>query len=230
MTHSRPLLTVIVPTYNESDTITKVLDDLLKLKLDYLEMEIIVVDDGSLDETFEQVKKFSSIRLFRHEKNMGKGMAVKTGTKNALGKILVIQDADLEYSPNFIPSLIKPILKGQARVVYGSRLMGKCDGMSVSHYLGNVILSKITSLLYNVKITDVMTGHKAFLREIFRSIDLTERGFTVEVELTSKILQAGWKIVEVPVEYSRRKYGSSKISYLDGIRSLLHLLINKMAS
>jgi len=230
MIESEPAVSIVVPAYNEEESIGNVLADLLKIESDVPPMEIIVIDDGSTDRTSEEVKKFPSIRYIRHEKNMGKGAAIKTGFKAALGKVVVIQDADLEYPVTHIPHLVKPIWSGPAEVVFGSRFTGKYDGMSFSHYVGNYILSKVASLLYGANITDIMTGHKAFSSKVCESIDLKERGFIIEVELTSKILKAGWKIQEIPIEYCYRKHGVSKIRYRDGLKCLLKLLLYKIRS
>jgi len=226
-----PAVSVIVPVFNEEETIGQVLEDLLKVKAGFPSMEIIVVDDGSTDRTKESIEQFaSSIRYVEHEKNSGKGAAIKTGVAEASGKVVVIQDADLEYAPSHIPDLAEPILLGKADVVYGSRLAGKCNGMCFSHYIGNLILSKTLSLLYAVRITDIMTGHKALSRRILSGIVLEEKGFSIEVELTSKILRASRKIAEIPIGYTYRKHGTSKIRYSDGLKSLFKILLYKIHS
>lgn len=185
--------------------------------------EVIVVDDGSTDQTPNQVAKFPFVKYVRQDKNIGKGTALSIAFKIATSNIFVIQDADMEYSPMNIPKLLEPILEGQADVVYGSRFLGECNGMSISHRIGNVILSFITRLLYGARITDVMTGHKCFIREVGQLLKLTETGFAVETEITAKILKKGWRFKEVPVSYSKRTQGFSKIRYRDGLRSMLKL-------
>jgi len=224
-----PSVTVVVPTYNEEGTIGQVLSELTKIEPKVSPLEIIVVDDGSSDRTKDEVAKFPSVIYIRHQRNMGKGMALKTGLKIGRGKALVIQDADMEYSPTEIPQLVKPILEGRADVVYGSRFIGKRNGMSFSHLVGNVILSKVASLLYQENITDIMTGHKAFSRKVLESLRLKENGFSVEVELTAKVLKNGWKILEIPIGYSYRTHGAAKIRYRDGLGSLLKLLSSTFA-
>lgn len=218
------VLSIIVPVYDEEATISATLDALLRLESSFSSMEIIVVDDGSQDKTLDKLKEFPSVNCVRHEINMGKGAAIKTGLKNAVGDIIVIQDADLEYDPSYIPYLVQPIISGEADVVYGSRFLGKPNGMSRSHHIGNAILSRVMSILYNVEISDVMTGHKAFIRKVFDSISLEEKGFSVEIELTSKVLRGGWKLTEIPISYSYRSHGKAKIRYLDGFSSLLKIL------
>jgi glycosyltransferase involved in cell wall biosynthesis len=154
---------------------------------------------------------------------MGKGAAIRTGIKHANGKVLVIQDADLEYAPEYIPSIVKPILDDKTDIVYGSRFKGDPDGMSFSHYVGNSILSLVARFLYSEQITDIMTGQKAFKRSVLDSVDLEENGFAVEVELTCLGLNNAQRFSEVPIPYSYRKHGISKIANVDGVRSLIKL-------
>jgi len=189
-------------------------------------MEIIVIDDGSTDGTPEEVAKFSSrVKLLKHEKNCGKGAALASGFDEATGEVVVVQDADLEYSPYDIPMLVKPILSGEADVVFGSRFKGSRNGMKFTNYVGNKLLSATTMLLYGTPITDVMTGHKVFAKRVIKSMDLTEDGFKIEPEIAAEVFRGGWRYAEVPIAYTRRKRGKSKFRfYKDGVTCFLRLV------
>lgn len=218
-------ISIIVPAYNEENSVEAVLRRLLKVSQNLPSSEIIVVDDGSTDSTAMKVSRFNSVRLVKHEGNQGKGTAITTGLRNSKGNIVVIHDADMEYSPEDIPLLLEPILSGRAKVVFGSRFGEKCFGMSFSHFVGNKILSLVTGLLYGVSVSDVMTGHKAFTKEIIGSDGLSERSFTVEIEIASKCFKNGYDFVEVPISYRYRQNDASKISYLDGFKALWKLVL-----
>jgi glycosyltransferase involved in cell wall biosynthesis len=218
-------LSVIVPAYNEEASIAQVLQGLLRLEQVLpLPFEVIVVDDASNDRTGQIASDFAAVKYVRHAVNGGKGVALRTGVRAATGDIIVIQDADDEYPPDEIPRLIEPILNGDADVVFGSRFLGHRQGMSVSHRVGNQILSWTTNLLYGVSLTDVMTGYKVFARRVLDSFELTEPDFSVEVEIVSKCLRQGWRIVELPIRYNYRTTGASKIGYWDGAKSLWKLM------
>jgi len=219
-----PMVSIIIPVYNEQENIEKVLLEVQKLFTTLKHMEVIVVDDGSTDQTATKIENFAFVRYIAHNRNRGKGAAVRTGFQAATGDILVIQDADLEYFPSDIPVLLKPIMTGQAEVVYGSRFKGNQSGMSLLHHLGNKILSLTSRLLYRVPITDVATGYKCFTREVAESLDLKESGFSIEAEITAKILRNRWRFVEVPITYSTRRAGYSKIKYVDGIYNMVKLM------
>jgi len=214
---------IIVPCYNEEETIATTIEKLKGVNID-CEKEILVVDDGSTDNSASIVEKIKGVKLVRHNKNMGKGAAVKTGVKLATGDIAVIQDADLEYLPEEIPKLIKPLFEKKADVVYGSRFLGSHKGMSASHIIGNKILSLATRILYRAGITDVMTGHKAFLREALDNVELEAKRFEFEPEVTAKMLREHYRIIEVPITYEYRKSGKAKIGWKDGYVSLWLLL------
>ena len=219
-----PDVSVIIPAYCEEKTIGEVLQRVIKVSWSLGNVEIIVVDDGSTDRTGEKVAAFPFVKYIRHEHNMGKGAAIRTGIKNSRGKVLVIQDADLEYLPDCIPSLVKPIFAGSMDIVYGSRFKGDPDGMSFSHFVGNSILSLVARFLYRVQITDIMTGQKAFRRSVLDSVELKENGFAVEIEITCLGFNGGdRRFTEVPIPYSYRNHGVSKIANIDGLRSLVKL-------
>jgi dolichol-phosphate hexosyltransferase len=225
LTSTTPDVSIIVPAYCEEDTITEVLQRVIKVSWSMGNVEIIVVDDGSTDKTGQKVRAFPFIKYVRHTINQGKGAAIRTGIKEARGKIVVIQDADLEYLPEYIPSIVKPIQENKMDIVYGSRFEGRPDGMSFSHFVGNSILSVVARFLYSVKITDIMTGQKAFRREVVATMNIEENGFAVEIELTCLGLNGHrhGKYSEVPIPYAYRQHGVSKIGYLDGVKSLVKL-------
>jgi glycosyltransferase involved in cell wall biosynthesis len=236
LAHLEHGVSVLVPAFKEEETIARCVTDVTRtLNEGNLGYEIIIVDDGSPDRTFELAKDAikstsNSIKVVRRSLNGGKGQAVMTGLSLAAMDIIVIQDADLEYSSKNIPMLVEPILKGKADVVYGSRFLGQIDHMSLSHLLGNKILTFFINLLYRCKLTDVMTGHKAFRKDVLDKIAINAHSFEFEVEVTAKILEHGFKIVELPTSYTRRSLGKAKIKWIDGIKCLIWLIHHKFAS
>jgi len=229
-------LSILVPAYNEEKTISHCVNDLIQtLDGHNLCYEIIVVDDGSHDKTFELAKDAiectsNNVIIVRHKSNGGKGNAIMTGLSLTTKDIIVIQDADMEYSSKNIPALIEPILRGEADAVYGSRFIGQMDDMSLSHLFGNKVLTFFTNLLYHCKLTDVMTGHKAFRKAVLEQMEINSHSFEFEVEMTAKILERGFKIVELPTSYTRRKAGKAKIRWIDGLKCLIWLIRHKFAS
>jgi len=219
-------ISIIIPCYNEEKTIVEVINKIRTIKLDHTN-EIIVIDDGSTDKSLSLISDFDDVKLIRHKSNLGKGAAIRTGIKSASGDILIIQDADLEYHPTDIPQLLQPILDNTADVVLGSRFQGQIHKMKKSHLFGNKLLSYFTSILFGQKITDVMTGYKVFRKIIFDDMEVKSNDFQVEVELVSKILEKKYCIVEVPITYTYREKGKSKITWKDGFISLLFLLKKK---
>lgn len=230
-------LSVIIPSYNEGRTIFKILQKVKKSKTLGLKKEIIIVDDGSTDGTETQISRFKSlhsdlkIKVIKHQQNRGKGSAIKSGIKKATGDILLIQDADLEYSPKYYPLLLKPILEKKAQIVYGTRLQkmklvlfGRQKTPFISHYLANRFLSFLTNLLYNSNLTDMETGYKIMTKEVYKKLHLTSKGFEVEPEITAKILKMGYKIFEVPIITKPRGYQEGKkITWRDGFLAILTL-------
>lgn len=220
MTDKKLKLSIIIPAYNEEKTVGQVIETLEKLSLAQLEKEIIVVNDGSYDKTPEIVKKYAdkmkSLVFVSHPKNMGKGAAVQTGIKNATGDILLIQDADLEYSPSDIPKLLEPILSGKVKVVYGTRLrtqpvfFGKDKTPLLLHFFGNKFLSLVTTILYGSTISDMETGYKVFDKSVLKGIRLKAHSFDFEPEITAKILKKRIKILEVDISIKPRGYDEGK--------------------
>jgi len=213
-------LSIIVPAYNEEKTIQEILKRVHDVDLGEVKKEIIVVDDGSKDNTLalarESAKSFKEVRVIEHKKNKGKGSAVATGIKNATGDMLIIQDADLEYNPQDIPRLISPIVKKRFRVVYGTRLrtkpvfFGKNRTPLIIHYFGNKFLSLLTSILYGSWITDMETCYKAFDINVLNGVRLKSRTFNFEPEITAKILKKKIKIHELDIQTKPRGYEEGK--------------------
>jgi glycosyltransferase involved in cell wall biosynthesis len=217
----------LVPAYNEAATITDVLDAVWSLDL---EKQIVVVDDGSTDETGELVERWRSgkadVELLR-QKNAGKGAAVRAAIPHADGDIVVIQDADLEYDPSDVPALIDPILRGAADVVYGSRLRGGRPQRAYLfwHLLGNRFLSLLTNVLFNTTLSDMETGYKAFRVDVLRSLDLREDDFGIEPEITAKVCKRKLRIYELPIAYYGRTYAEGKkITWKDGVKAVRILI------
>jgi glycosyltransferase involved in cell wall biosynthesis len=217
----------LIPVFNEARTIAELIERVSALPFD---KELIVIDDGSNDGTSAILDQLTAgsddIRLVRQE-NRGKGAALRAGIPYITGEITVIQDADLEYDPAEVPTLIEPIIDGHADVVYGSRLSGGRPQRAYLywHMIGNKFLSHVTGLLYNTTLTDMETGYKAFRSEILKSLDLHEDGFAIEPEITAKICKQRLRIYELPISYYGRSYDEGKkITWRDGIKALWVLI------
>jgi dolichol-phosphate mannosyltransferase len=221
-------LSIIIPVYNEQNTIQKVLNKIYKLK--FIKKQIIVVDDGSIDNTANILKKNNNkiYKLIRHTKNLGKGAAIKSAKKYIRGSVVIIQDADLEYDPKDYQKLLNCIKKGY-KVVYGSRVLGKKRYLlknfsSVLRIFFNHILTIISNLLNNQKLTDAHTCYKMFTTDIFLKIKLKENDFSFCPEVTTKIGLQRIKIKETPITYRGRNYNEGKkIKFIDGIRAIITL-------
>ena len=217
----QPELTVVVPAYNEAGTIAMVVERLQTLPY---ELQIIVVDDCSEDGTAAVVEGLGAVvELIRHERNQGKGAALRSGFAHARGRIVVIQDADLEYDPVDIPELVAPIRAGVADAVFGSRLIGGRPQRAhlFWHKVGNRALSLLTSVLYNTTLSDMETGYKAFRIDVLRSLVLTENSFGIEPEITGQICKRKLRIYELPISYYGRSYEEGKkITWRDGFKAL----------
>ncbi len=223
-------LSIIIPVYNERDTILQLVSLVNKVDLGSIEKEIIIIDDFSTDGTKELLSKVKNCKVYYHHENQGKGAAVITGIKNCSGDIIVIQDADLEYDPNDFNKMIKPIVEGKTSVVYGSRFHGKNNLMHYKyflphHYIGNKLLSFMTSVLYDAKIADMETCYKMFKRDVLEGIKLASRRFELEPEITAKILRKKYKILEIPITYNARDFNEGKkINWVDGIKAFYYLI------
>jgi len=221
-------LSVIVPVYNERNTVVEVLRRMRSVELaDGIEREIIVVDDGSSDGTRDVLRQLgdSTVRVIVHDGNRGKGAAVRTGLAVATGDYVLIQDADLEYDPEDWPKLIAPVLRGKARVVYGSRFTGERRNMLFFHWVGNRFLSLVTNVLYNTTLSDMETCYKLVDRELLIDLKLRCNRFDIEPEITSKILKRKIRIYEVPISYTGREFDEGKkITWRDGFAALWTLI------
>lgn len=213
-------LSVIVPAYNEEKTIKKILDQLRKQPA---VTEVVVVDDASTDKTAKIITKnrYRKLKLIQHPKNKGKGGALRTGLKHAMGEYVLIQDADLEYDPNEIPKLLEPIYNRRATVVFGSRFFGAHTSMFYWHYLGNKFLNFVVNVLYDTLLSDLETCYKLIPRKRMLELNLKSNDFRIEPEIVCKLLRKKVRIVEVPISYIGRNYEEGKkITWVDGIKAL----------
>lgn len=218
-------LSIIIPVYNEKDT---VLELIARVRASPFDKEILVVDDASTDGTSALLKTFQGgdIVLLRHDRNRGKGAAIRTALGKASGDVVLIQDADLEYDPKDYAVLLEPLLDGRADAVYGSRFLGGPHRVLLFwHYLGNLFFTFLTNLLYNVNFSDMGTCYKAFRADVIQSLDLKSDGFGFEPEVTAKICKRKLRIYETPISYSGRTHGEGKkITWKDGFVYLFCLL------
>jgi glycosyltransferase involved in cell wall biosynthesis len=227
----RALVSVVVPVYNEAATVGQVVDELLALDL---RLEVLLVDDGSTDgsslELARLAERHGQIKVLTQPENRGKGAAVRRGISESTGDILLIQDADLEYSPSDIPALIDPLLSGKADAVFGTRLRGGAHPQRAHlfwHYAGNRFLTLLANVLYNTTISDMEVGYKAFRGDLVRDLELVSDDFRIEPELTAKVLRLGpgIRLYEVPISYYGRSYAEGKkITWRDGFGAVGALL------
>jgi glycosyltransferase involved in cell wall biosynthesis len=224
MVYTDPLLSVVMPVYNERTTIDEIIRRVVAVPI---RKELIVVDDGSTDgtgEILDTLKQELSFTLLR-QTNAGKGAALRRGFAAVTGDLVVIQDADLEYSPEEFPELIELICQGKADVVYGSRFLGRHRVFLFTHYLGNRVVTLATNLLYNTMLTDMETCYKVMRVEVLRSMTLESNGFGIEPELTAKIFKRGFRVYEIPITYAGRGYNEGKkITWTAGLVALWVLL------
>jgi len=220
-------ISVIIPVYNEEKTVADLIALVKKADVGKNEKEIVVVDDFSTDSTGAVLERVDGIKLLLHDRNMGKGASLKTGIGESDGDIIIVQDADMEYSPDDYAALIRPIVRGKAKVVYGSRLLRKENGQGRWwFYFGGRMVTTFTNLLYDARITDEPTCYKVFHKDL-KPILLEAEGerFEWEPEVTAKIVRKGYNIFEVPISYNPRNWKEGKkIGALDGIQALWTLL------
>jgi glycosyltransferase involved in cell wall biosynthesis len=220
-------VSIIIPVFNEEKTIEKIIKKIEKVPLS-IKKEIIIVNDGSFDNTkkiLEQLKEKFDFILISHQKNQGKGAAIRTGLSLATGDFILIQDADLEYSPEDYPILLKPLLEEESEIVYGSRNLLENPRFSAIYYLGGKFLTFIFNLLFKTKLTDINTGYKVFKKDVFKDIKLFEDGFAFCEEITCKVVKRGYKIKEVPIHYFPRSFREGKkLHWWDGFKGLLTII------
>ena len=219
-------LSVIVPVYDERNTVVEIVRRMRAVDLP-VELEILIVDDGSTDGTRDVLRQLadSTVRVIMHDRNQGKGAAIRSGLQQVTGDLVLVQDADLEYDPEDWPKLLNPVLRGKAKVVYGSRFTGERRNMLVLHWMGNRFLSLVTNVLYNTTLSDMETCYKLFDRTVLDGITLRAMRFEFEPEVTAKVLRQGIRIYEVPISYTGREFDEGKkITWRDGFVALWTLV------
>lgn len=220
-------LSVIIPVYNERTTIAQIIARVIAVPI---EKQVIVVDDGSVDGTRDVLKGLqgendSVITCLFHDRNLGKGAAIRTALKEVSGDVVVIQDADLEYHPEEYPKALELIEKGWADAVYGSRFLGAHRVFFFWHYVGNKALTLLCNIITSGMLTDMETGFKVMKTDVFRSLDIKSFSFDFEVEVTVKLFRHGYRVYEIPITYTGRGYEEGKkITWRDGLKALVALL------
>ena len=222
-------ISIIIPVYNEEQTVIELFRKVNNVKLPNIEKEIIIVDDGSTDKSKKFIeglkKKNNNVKIFLSVINLGKGAAIRFGLAKSTGDIILIQDADLELDPQEYSKLIAPIINGRAKVVYGSRFLKKSPNIPFKTLFANKLLTVLTNILFGSHLTDMETAYKVFTSDIIKNIRLRCVEFDFEPEVTAKILKMGQKIVEVPISYTPRRIDEGKkISFYDGIEAVSQLI------
>jgi dolichol-phosphate mannosyltransferase len=218
-------LSIIIPSYNEAKTITGVIKTIIELDFNQFNMtkEILVINDGSTDNTSDVLKsiKYKQIKIINHSKNMGKGAAIRTGIENATGDFIIIQDADMEQDPHDYYELLKPLVNGSAKIVFGSRFLKSKVHINRLSYWGNKLFNICIYFLFHKKLTDMWTGYKIARSDLWKSLELISNGFAIEPEITSRFLMFGEEIREVPISFNPRSIKEGKhIRYRDGIKAI----------
>jgi glycosyltransferase involved in cell wall biosynthesis len=219
-------ISVIMPVFNERATVAEVIRRVRAVQLPVV-LQLIVVNDGSTDGSDKVLNALedSTVRVIHHKQNQGKGAAIRTGLAEAHGDLVLVQDADLEYDPNDWLRLLDPIMRGKARVVYGSRFTGERKNMLPAHWVGNRILSLVTNVLYSSTLSDMETCYKLFDAEVLEGITIVSNKFDFEPEITAKVLRRGHRIYEVPISYAGREHDEGKkITWRDGFTALKALV------
>jgi glycosyltransferase involved in cell wall biosynthesis len=226
-------LSILMPVFNERATVERAIEDALGAELPVERRELVLVDDGSTDGTRELLAEMDlppNVKLILHERNLGKGAAVRTALQHATEEFAAVLDADLEYQASDLGPVISPLLSGEANVVFGTRAWASHSAYSFWYVMGNKAVTLAANVLYNCFISDVMTCHKAMRSELFRSLPLRERGFAIEPEITARVLRAGERIYEVPIAYrARTREEGKKLTALDGLRVLRTLVRCRVA-
>jgi len=219
-------LSVIMPVFNERSTVAEIVRRMRAVELP-LVLQVVIVDDGSSDGSDKVLTALedSTVRVIRHAENQGKGAAIRTGLAAVTGDLVLIQDADLEYDPDDWPRLLDPLLKGKARVVYGSRFTGERKNMLPLHWFGNRLLSLVTNILYRSTLSDMETCYKLFDAQVLEGMTIVSNRFDFEPEVTAKVLRRGHRIYEVPISYAGREPDEGKkITWRDGFGALSALV------
>jgi dolichol-phosphate hexosyltransferase len=225
-------LSILMPVYNEHATLASAVKEVLDVNFP-CETELVIVDDGSTDGTRDLYPAFEGdprVIIRMHERNRGKGAAIRTAAEAATGDYVIMCDADLEYSPSDIPSMLEPVLAGESEVVYGTRAFGSHNSYSYAYVLGNKAVTTFANVLFNCYISDLETCFKLIPAAMYRNLGIREAGFGMEAEITGKLLRRGIRPYEVPITYrARSREAGKKLTWRDGVKALLILVRERLA-